>query len=328
MLHILYGKDTFSIGEALEELKVGLGPRETLEPNTTRLDGRAVSLDVLMAACLATPFLAEARLVIVDGLLGHLAAALDGEKGRGRGGKATAGQWEKLPELVQEMPPTTSLVLVDGEIQKGRNPFLAILAPYATVRPFPGKRPRELPQWVQERVRRQGGQITAGAIKLLAELVGSDLWTMHSELQKLLVYSGEAPVDERAVRLLVGRAREANIFALADALLESRRQEAVQLMASCLEDGEDPGQMVGFLAGRLRLLAQARAMLEQGAKDEDVMARWPNMADFAARRLLEQARRLGSDRLVFLYQRLLEADLSVKTGRLTGEMALELLAVG
>ena len=69
MLYILTGPDDFSLNEALEEIKRGLGDRLLLASNTSVLDGKQVTPDQLRAVCQAMPFLAEKRLVIVEGLL-------------------------------------------------------------------------------------------------------------------------------------------------------------------------------------------------------------------------------------------------------------------
>ena len=69
MLHVLVGEDDYSIRQALGEIKKGIGDATALMTNTTLLDGRQVTVAGLRAACETVPFLAEKRLVIVEGLL-------------------------------------------------------------------------------------------------------------------------------------------------------------------------------------------------------------------------------------------------------------------
>ena len=70
MLHLFHGPDTFSRGEALRELRKRLDSDGMLDTNTTSFDGRSLKPDELLAACDTVPFLAPARLVLVEGLLG------------------------------------------------------------------------------------------------------------------------------------------------------------------------------------------------------------------------------------------------------------------
>ena len=69
MLYVLFGIDDFSLRQELEEIKSTLGDRESLSLNTTTLDGRRLTASQLIDACNAFPFMANCRLVIVEGLL-------------------------------------------------------------------------------------------------------------------------------------------------------------------------------------------------------------------------------------------------------------------
>ncbi|MBA7680462.1 hypothetical protein ES703_88778 [subsurface metagenome] len=83
MLHILYGQDDFSLRQAVERIKTGLGAPEMLAVSTTSLDGEHLTLKELKGNCNASPFLSSARLVIVSGLLSRF----ERKFGRSRSGK-------------------------------------------------------------------------------------------------------------------------------------------------------------------------------------------------------------------------------------------------
>src|SRR3712207_3406299 len=117
MLHILHGPDSFSRGEALATLKKSLDTDGMLASNITVLEAKSLTLQHLQMVCDALPFLAANRLVIVEGLLARLSGATSR---RTRRGGATAArlpeEWASLPEMIERMPPTTALVLVDGDL--------------------------------------------------------------------------------------------------------------------------------------------------------------------------------------------------------------------
>ena len=71
MLYILLGEDDFSLTRSLEEIKQGIGDQALLAANTTTFDGQQLTLDQLRTVCETAPFLAERRLVIIQGLLGR-----------------------------------------------------------------------------------------------------------------------------------------------------------------------------------------------------------------------------------------------------------------
>jgi DNA polymerase III subunit delta len=216
MLYILYGQDDFSLNQAVEKIKASLGDREMVATSTTNLEGQHLTLSELRNKCDAAPFLSSHRLVIVDGLLGRFEVKQSKPRsGKGKSGNGL-GEWEGLASCIKQMPETTVLMLVDGEV-KGQNPLLKKLSPLAEVRTFPLLRGRDLKVWIQQRVRAEGGDITPQAVNLLAELIGGDLWAINGEIQKLLLYSQERPISEDDVRQLVSCVQEANIFALVDA---------------------------------------------------------------------------------------------------------------
>jgi DNA polymerase-3 subunit delta len=70
MLFLIYGPDEYARSEALAALKARV-PADVADLNVTTLDGRRTTLDDLVTACEAMPFLADRRLVIVYDLLKH-----------------------------------------------------------------------------------------------------------------------------------------------------------------------------------------------------------------------------------------------------------------
>jgi len=67
--YVFHGTDEFTRAETLADFQRRLGPSDTVDLNTTILDGKSLTLGKLRHACDAIPFLAEKRLVIVQDLL-------------------------------------------------------------------------------------------------------------------------------------------------------------------------------------------------------------------------------------------------------------------
>ena len=119
VLYIFHGEDDFTRREALARLAESLDAPEALATNTSKLDGSDLSYDRLMSIINAMPFLAEHRLVIVQGLLSKSNPPDRQRTGssaaqRQRKGSKEAAQWDQLPNAVKVMPPTTVLVSKTG----------------------------------------------------------------------------------------------------------------------------------------------------------------------------------------------------------------------
>jgi DNA polymerase-3 subunit delta len=189
-----------------------------------------------------------------------------------------------------------------------------------------------LARWIKTTAQEKGAGITPGAIRSLADLVGSDLWTLDRELEKLSLYAlgrgpagGQPSIEEADVRELVAQVREASIFAAVDAMLEGNPAAALRLLLQMRQDGKEAGYILSMVERQLRLLALARHLMEQRAPQEEMAARLGTTSRYVVTKSVEQARRHSWPDLTWRFQRLLEADLAIKTGRLEPDLALELL---
>jgi DNA polymerase-3 subunit delta len=275
-----------------------------------------------MAACDTVPFMSANRLVIVEGLLSRLTGGRKG--GAQTGGRPPdAEAWLPLADHIPEMPATTHLVLTDGEIAPG-NPLLAALKGKGEVREFKPLGQRAVAPWIERRAQAAGLRLRQGAVNLLAEFVGPDLWTLAGELDKLAVYANGETVTEDEVRALVAAVRETSVFPLVDAIVEGRPAAAVRLLRQMLRQDAGPQYVLAMVQRQLRHLAVARDMLDAGAGGRAIGAAL-RLPDFALDRLLDQAPRYSAARLRYAFRRLLEADLQIKRGVYGAELALELL---
>jgi len=323
MFYILYGQDDFSLNQAVEKIKADLGDRDMVATSTTNLEGQRLTLSELRNKCDAAPFLSSHRLVIVDGLLGRFEVKQSKPRsGRGKSGNGL-GEWEGLASYIGQMPETTVLVLVDEEV-KGHNHLLKKLSPLAEVRTFPLLRGRDLKAWIQQRVREEGGDIAPQAVDLLAELIGGDLWAMNGEIQKLLLYSQERPISEDDVRQLVSHVQEANIFAMVDAVAEGRTELAQRILHRLYDDGVAPTYILVMITRQFRLIAQAKD-LEPGLSRLQIQDRLGLKSSYSLDKTLSQTKLYDFEGVKRAYDKLLETDLAIKTGKYSDKLALELL---
>ena len=327
MFYILHGPDDFSLREELGRIKDGLGDREALASNTTFFEGKQVGLHQLMDACMALPFLGTHRLIIVEGLLSRTSSSAKGDEDDTDEGKSTKkgkGEWKALKDGVGGMPPSTVLVLIDREVNKSAALFKG-LASLAQVKEFPLRRGRELREWIKGRVRQGGGTISSDAVNVLASMVGENLWVLASEIEKLLVYTAGRPIDQQDVEEVVSYARESNVFAMVDAIIEGRSAKAASLLHLSLEEGAAAPYLLFMITRQLRLLVQSKELSMQRCRRADIKSRLGISKDFILDKALEQGRNYSMERLEHVYRQLLETDRAIKRGLMKGEMALELL---
>ena len=324
--HIIHG-DSFLVAQQLKELESEFSQETLLEANAHRLQGSQVKLPELLNVCHALPFMDPIRFVLVEGLLGTF--EVRSGSGRGRGGRSapaakSTGEWDSLAEAIPQMPDTTRLVLVDGPIS-ARNPLLQKLKQVCQIHAMNAPTREMLSRWIKNRAQQKGSAITPAAIRAMADLISNDLWTLDQELEKLSLYCAGRNIEEEDVRKMVAQVREANIFGAVDAIIDGNPATAFKLLRQLLHDGRDATDIIRMVARQLRLLARAKDLTEQGVGATEMGGRLGVSSPYALRKTMDQARRHNWPTIRSRFQRLLEADLSIKRGRLEPELALELL---
>ncbi len=323
MLRVLIGPDDFSLRQALEDIKKMSGDPASLLPNTTVLDGRTVSPEQLRNACETIPFLADRRLVVVEGLPERFEFPKNTRRKVPRR-VDRAEETRKFVDIAKSVPPFTALVVIGGDV-KPSNPLLRELAVLTKIDTFPLLKQPQLDRWVERRVKDAGGSISPPALAALVRFVGSDLWAMANEVDKLVLYTAGRRIEETDVKAVVSYAREESVFTLVDAVLEFRGSLAQETLQQLLRAGAEPVYLLTMIARQARIILLVREMRARGLSRNEIQTRLGLNSDFLVRKAWEQSERYSLARLRELYHRLLETDVAIKTGRLDGEVALDIL---
>lgn len=319
---ILYGEDEFGVAEFIQKLADGLGDPTMAEVNTSRLDGRTNTLDELVTAVSAMPFLTPYRLVVFNRPL---------EKIRGN---ATNLQ-NKLTSIILNTPPSTRLVLVHDHLlteerdrKKNKIHWLEAWAlehtEHVRLLAYPVPVGGLLTKWIQERAKVHQGQLTLQAANTLSDHVGPDLRVLDQEIQKLLAFVNYArPVDGDDVIELTPRTARVGDFALVNAIRNRDGRQALAILRRELEE-EEPRLIFASIVNQFRTLLQTREIIENRGREEDV-ARLLGIHPFAAKMNVEHARRFSLADLEAIYRRLLEIDFAMKTSAMEDDLALDVL---
>ena len=322
MFYVLHGDDIFTRTEELDRLRDRVGDTGMAELNTTLLDGRTVTWDELLQHSDSLPFLSDRRLIIVSGLLTRLTQ---------RGTSATDQQFlERLLEHLPHLPPTTRLVFVEDRPLPDRHPVLALARSQEDgyERPFTRPSGHALTRWVYQRVSQEGGQIESQAVQALCTFVGNDLYQLHHEVQKLVAYTdGERAITEDDVHTLTPQARQGNVFDLVDALGQRNGSLAARTYHDLLAMGEHPLGILGMITRQFRLMIQVKELSPQ-FPTVSALAHALHQSPYPIRKILVQSHNYSMQQLRTIYHKLLDVDVSIKTGQTEATLALDTLIGG
>jgi DNA polymerase-3 subunit delta len=317
-LVILHGEDDFAIAEQLTKLKEALGDPSMASLNTAELDGKTVTLSELRGLCDSLPFLTEQRLVIVRGLLTRLtgrgddAAADDSQAG------STADFVDGLITYFDSFPETTSLILVESKSINDKSRLLKAAGKVAgaEIRKLDVPQGGELIKWIGKRAKAGGGEFTPRAAEALATATGDDPRLLANEIDKLLAYvNWSRAVEVADVEQLTPAAGEAVIWDLVDALGARNGQLALNKFHVLLAmPSQDMFAIFAMIVRQFRMLLQTKEIVEQGGNVNTVMQKLEIKSSFPAEKYVKQSRNFTLAQLETIYRKLLDLDLTLKSG--------------
>ncbi|HEX5442014.1 MAG TPA: DNA polymerase III subunit delta [Ktedonobacterales bacterium] len=347
MFILLSGKDEFSAYEELARIRAS----DDFGYNQDSFAGETADLAVIRNTCDTMPFLADKRLVVLEGLprprkgkSDDEDAAEDGEASapeppvapvaKGKRGKkaATTGLSplafaKGLAEYIPSLPETTMLVALVPEELKADHPLMQAARRHGKSHVFSKPTGTQLTDWVTRRARAQQRRITAEAARMLVESLGDDLRMLASEIDKLGTYVGEGgEIRAEDVRALTPVARQSKVFDLTDALARRDTSTALALLHELLANGESPLGIVALTAYQTRSLMQVKLLSDRGMPAHQI-ASAAGIAPFVVEKSLRLARRFTFAQLEAAHRALLAIDTALKRSRMTPELALDLLVL-
>ncbi|MBN1488161.1 MAG: DNA polymerase III subunit delta [Anaerolineae bacterium] len=311
MIHIYHGENSLAREESLAKFIKTLGLDDTLQDLNTETFSHPVDPDAFRRACSTMPFLGDKRIIIVrDGL--H---------------KANKDVLNQIAEYLPDLPGTTEVIFSEDKSIGARNPILKQAKKLkADIQQFAPVKENQLPHWIQERAKSYQVKLESQALALLAQNIGPDLRLLDQEIQKLKLYKGgKGLITVEDVRIMVPYVQSADvIFNMVDALGQRNARKASQHLHRLLNAGEHPLGIFGMVTRQYRLLIQTSWLLARRNTEKDV-ASILKLHPFVAGKICAQANYYSEAALRQAYNLLLESDLAIKQGKLSPDVALDLL---
>ncbi|MFA5162618.1 MAG: DNA polymerase III subunit delta [Elusimicrobiales bacterium] len=294
----LSGENGWERDRAAARIKAAVKPDEfNFDSFYGDRDGGA---DIAQAASSA-PVFAERRLVLVR-----------------RAGALKADGREAVSEYLKNPLESTCLVLVAGGGEGGgrkgpRGPSLSALAAQAGAAvEFEALRPQEAQKWAAARAGEMGAKLPPEAAETLVESSGADLSALENEIAKLAAYKDGAAITSEDVLQCLGYAREAEPFALSDAISAGDGARALRAIDAALAAGEEPVVLLAMMAKYAERMLRVKIMLSAGMEQGRIAAEL-GVKPYYAGRLAAEGKARSERSLFAALNRLLEADAALKS---------------
>ncbi len=208
----------------------------------------------------------------------ELAAVLAFARDRGMDlGHHQTGQSKGLSDFIENgLPPWAILLISASHVDKRIRLYRrleqeGVILDLSIERERSGRIKREtLTELVDRRVKEAGKKMEPLARNMILARAGDELWSVHQEMEKLLIYVGDRPtLTARDVDEVFLDQAGSWVFDLTAAIAQRNGLEALAHLRRLLFQGEPPLRLLGTIAGDVRRLLAARNLM-----DGELRQRW------------------------------------------------------
>ncbi len=226
-------------------------------------------------------------------------------------GKLREADEQIIVRYLERPAESTVMIFVAEDLDKRKTLTKTLLATCAVVE-FPAVKDAEAKAWARTRLKELKTTADDRVLTDIVRLVGTNLQTLASELDKLAAAAVETrQITAELVDELIDRSRELSNFDLGDQLIAGDRRRALETLHRLLEDDVAPVMLVGLIAGNYHRLALAKELLKRGARDEVYRLIYGPPAKRDA--FMSTLQRSDSTKIARGVQLIAAADLAIKT---------------
>jgi DNA polymerase III subunit delta len=295
-LYLFYGEEPYLIEQAVMTIRRKAGKRADVRSFVVGED----SLDRVLETWGVASLFAAASLVVLK-----------------RAERLKAADRERLEREAEFRDATQPLVVcAQGRVDTTQK-FFERCAKTGFAAEFRPPFATQVPAWAQRFARERKLHLTEDGAALLGDLIGTDLFALTNEIDKLAAYVlPKTEIDADAVAACVGDLPTSTVFDLADALGQRDRQKALALLRQVLRDERDALPVLHALVGHFRRVWRVKELVASGAPEIQI-ERATGLRGMRLRSMLGQSRLFTSSDLRRLLHRAAELDLTFKSSRIS-----------
>ena len=309
-VYVICGKDKFLVGNECDALLDKLLPVDQRAMALYQPRAEEAVLSEVLDELRTLPFLAERRVVLIKDADGFV-----------------SDNREYLERYFDKPSPCGVLVLVVNTWRKNTK-LAKKLSSVGQLLDVGEIKAKMLPKFASDCAEsKHGKKFAGGGSQLLVELVGDDPGRISSEVEKLAMYVGDrTSITTDDVEKLIGHNRMFNAFAVIDSVLAGDVGGSIERLRNMFAaDRSAEFTVVGAFAYHFRRLFAAKALLDQGAGQRQVMSElrvWGNVEGF-----FRQVRGMSLERIGGVICELARIDYASKTGGGATKVAIEQLVL-
>ncbi|MEK7203332.1 MAG: DNA polymerase III subunit delta [Patescibacteria group bacterium] len=345
MLIFLYGEDSFRSCQKLKELKDKfIRDIDPIENNINVINGETASWQDIGQTISAGSLLVKKRLVIIKEIFSSKIPSifkqiLDYFKDRREIKDDNIIIFQDSRVKIKKTKITEKFLIIDSAGKEKPLPkqpleLFKFLREQPYAQQFNYLNNTEAASWTKREFAKRGGAISLSTAQLLVGLVGSDLWQISNEIDKLINYqsaiqpklikSGQIAVSEEDIKNLVYGNFNENIFTLTDAISRKNKALSISLLEEQIKAGLSSSYLLNMFIRQFKILLQVKQAVEVGHSARKIASEL-KIHPFVAQKGISQARYFSLSVLKNIISQLTKIDYEMKSGKTDIIIALNLL---
>ena len=306
-IYLLFGEEGYLKRQYRDRLTRAMLPEgDTM--NYACYEGKGIEIREVIDLAETMPFFAERRLIVFE-----------------NSGLFKSGGTD-LADYIKELPESTSFVFVENEVDKRSKLYKAVKARGRAVE-LGFQDENTLKRWVAGLIRNENKQAGEQTIAYFLNKTGTDMENITKELEKLFCYTfGRDTITKEDVDAVCVAQITNHIFEMVDAVAQKKQKKALELYYDLLALKEPPMRILFLMIRQYRILLQVKGLLKAGYGRKEVASK-AGLHPFVAGKYMDLAKRFPSGELRAIMEEGADLEQSVKTGRLTDHLAVELFLV-
>ena len=235
---------------------------------------------------------------------------------------------QRFIQYLENPNPDTILIMYSSQINEDNLPITRAINLYAKITKMQDIKKHDLDLIIKKSFEEDGYQIGSEAISELIERTNGDYPTIEQEITKLKLYAYDhKTINVQAIRLLVSKNFDVNIFELSSAIVAGDKTKAIQIYYDLLVSNINPIGIVSYLSGRIRELIHTGLLLNRDYS-QDMIAKHFRVSDAKAYYMVRDAKAVGVSKLEKYLEQLADLDFDIKSGNIYPRLGVELFLFG
>ena len=304
MIQILTGEDRYQINQNLKNIIDRFKEKSGNDFNIIKIEAKESGFSKIRQAAISNGFFNKYKLIVVYDFFNLSTDDLD-----------------ELFKFSQKLSKETVLVLIHyGKPDKRR---LKKWQKFQ-IKELNNLDIRKMQNWVIKKAEDEKAKIENEAADKLSEYIGTDLYRAEQELLKLIAYKNGKIIEESDVEKLVDPIINASIFNLIDNIGAKKANQAMSDLHKLMESGEHELYILTMIVYGFRNLILVKYLANKGFNQSQIASKL-KMHPYVVSKTYNQINRFSMPFLVLVYNRLLDAELAIKSGNKNPRLILETL---